>query len=468
MIPVVAAGLWIGLGVHALRIPRTDAALHGTVLFGGGLLFALFLPSQLRGESLLASSRWTLLPYTPRWLWTVRPLFGDPLRLLLVIPVVAWAVVALVRLGLPTGHLVLELAQVLGWTAAGVVVAEMADELLRRRVSLLLLMTQIVLFALGLNVLLRSRAEREAFWGGALPREPWSALLLGGAAPTGWETLASIVALATFGGLLGAGRAAAEHFARTPPPVRRHRTWRRPIAAIGRWFAPHAPASLAKEVAALVRIPVLRLDFVLIAVLAAVAANSGTTPLLAGCFGLWFAFAFNLLGPDVPAGGLERLRLLPQPMVGALARRHAAVVLCSALVAGAVALLVGAVRAEPAEYVPTVLAGTAWFAYGASLFLLFTLIGDRMSLRNPRPFRVHFVLEERTAAGSVDEGMVFLGAVALVVGLGAVTLLLVAAVLDVAIPVLPGGAQLPGAAAVAALLHTGVYLVHLRMRLRRG
>lgn len=465
IIPVIAAALWLVLAFHTFQIPRVDAPLHGTVLFSGGLLFALFLPSQLRGESLLASTRWVLLPYTPRWLWTLRPLFGDPLRILLVIPVVVWGTIGVFRLDLGPFRAGLETAQLVGWAAAGVVIAEVADELLRRRVSLILLMAQIVLFAVGLNVLLQSRGQREALWGGMLPREPWSALLLGGAAPPRWEALAVVAALVTFGGVLAAGRAAAEYFARTPPPARRQRTWGRAVAALGRGFAPGAPASLTKEIAALVRIPVLRLDFFLIAVLAGVAGVAGTTQLLAGCFGLWFAFAYNLLGPDVPAGGLERLRLLRRSVAGTMAWRHAAVVLCSALVAGTTALLVTGIRGRwGEETLMDVVAGAAWFAYGASLFLLVTLVGDRMSLRNPRAFRVHFVLEERTAAGGAGEGIVFLLTLILVLGVGAAVLLLIAALL----PEIVGTARLTIAAALAALLHTAVYAVHLRVRLRDG
>lgn len=469
VIPLAAAALWLLLGFRVLRLPAADAAVHGTVLFAGALLVALFLPSQLRGESPLAATRWTLLPYTPRLLWLLRPLFGDPLRLLLVVPVATWGVVWVMRLGLSPARSALEAVQLLGWTAVGTVVAEVGDELLRRRVSLSLLLGQIVLFAVGLNVLLQGPGETAGLWGGARTEEGWAALLLGASAPLRWEAVGAAAAVAISAALLLAGAAAAERWARTPPPVRHHRTWRRSVAAVGRVFAPRAPASLAKEVAALVRIPVLRLDFVLVAVLAAVAVHSGAPSLLAGCFGLWFAFSFNLLGPDVPGGGTERLQLLPVPLARTLALRHGAVLLCSGLAVG-VAVLATATLGGQLTTASTsgLLAGVAWFGYGASLFLLTTLPGDRLSLRNPRPFRVHFVLEERTAAGGIGEGLRVLFALILTVGVGAVTLALAAVSLDVLLPALPEPARLPTAALLAALLHGLVYGLHLRTRLRSG
>jgi hypothetical protein len=95
--------------------------------------------------------------------------------------------------------------------------------------------------------------------------------------------------------------------------------------------------------------------------------------------------------------------------------------------------------------------------YGMSLFLLFTVTSDRISLRYPRTISMRGVIEERMATVTFTETV--LGLLSLV---GTAT---------VAVAILAGWIASFGlltGVLLAALTHAGIYALHLHTHLRRG
>lgn len=410
----------------------------------------MFLPAHIRTENILANSRFALLPYTPRFLFVLQPVFGNPLRFVLVASALAWGAAGLAWV---QGGAVwaLEVLQLLGWTLVGLALAELIDEWLRQRASVLVYMAMM----LGGIVAIQLLADRATLRtvAGELERYaagPWRALLLGGAGPLAAEVLMAAALAAAFGLLLHAGRRLAGHSA----VQKEARSW---TACLLAWI-PLRPA-LIKELALVLRVVVLRVSYLWIPLVTAGALYSGAPVLLAGLFLWWIMAAYNLLGPDVPRGGLVRYQLLPRSLASIFRARHAAIVLVSISLASLAVLLVAAagVWRMPRSGPESLLAYPLWGMYGVSLFLLFTVTSDRISLRYPRTISMRGVMEERTATVTFTETV-----------LG---LLSLAGTATIAVAILGGWIARFGlltGVLLAALTHVGIYALHLRTHLRRG
>jgi hypothetical protein len=223
-------------------------------------------------------------------------------------------------------------------------------------------------------------------------------------------------------------------------------------------WIPLRPA-LVKELALVLRVVVLRVSYLWIPLVTAGALYGGAPFLLAGLFLWWIIAAYNLLGPDVPRGGLVRYQLLPGSVAGVLRARHTAIVLVSVALVSVAVLLVGVAgvwrlpRIGPASP----LAYPLWGMYSVSVFLLLTVTSDRISLRFPRTISMRGVIEQHTATGSFTETV-----------LGLLSLVGTAAM---ATAILGGWIAISGllmGLLLAALTHAGIYALHLRTHLRRG
>jgi hypothetical protein len=446
--------LAIALGISATHGYHTwglQSPAQLTLLFGVALGVAMFLPALIRTENILANPRFTLLPYTPRFLFLLQPVFGNPLRFVLAASALTWGAVGLILLGRSAAEWVLELPRLLGWTLVGLALAEVIEQWLRRRASVLVYMAAVLAGISALRVLVGFASVRAV--AGELEQHavgPWRALLLGGGAPLAAKVLTTAVLAAVFGLLLRGGRKLVEG-----PEVRREaRSWTARLLA---WL-PVRPA-LAKELAMVLRVVVLRISYLWIPLVTAAALYGGAPFLLAGLFLWWIGAAYNLLGPDVPRGGLVRYQLLPRSLASVFRARHAAIVLVSVILVGVAVLLVGigGVWRPPRTGPPSPLAYPLWGMYGMSLFLLFTVTSDRISLRYPRTISMRGVIEEGTATVTFAETVL--------------RFLSLAGTAATAAAILAGWVASSGlltGVLLAALTHAGIYALHLRTHLHRG
>ena len=445
--------LAIALGISAIHGYHSwglQSPAQLTLLFGVALGVAMFLPALIRTENILANPRFTLLPYTPRFLFLLQPVFGSPLRFVLAASALTWGAVGLV--GQQGGRMWgLDLLQLLGWVLAGLALAELIDEWLRQRASVLLYMA-VMLVGIGAIQLLADRASLQTVARELEQRAvgPWQALLVGGAGSLAAEMLTTLVLAAAFAFLLHAGRGLAGRSA----VQREARSWTARLLA---WI-PLRPA-LVKELAVVLRVVVLRVNYLWIPLVTAAALYGGAPFLLAGLFLWWIGAAYNLLGPDVPRGGLVRYQLLPRSLASVFRARHAAIVLVSVILVGVAVLLVGigGVWRPPRTGPPSPLAYPLWGMYGMSLFLLFTVTSDRFSLRYPRTISMRGVIEEATATVTFAETVL--------------RFLSLAGTAATAAAILAGWVASSGlltGVLLAALTHAGIYALHLRTHLHRG
>jgi hypothetical protein len=235
---------------------------------------------------------------------------------------------------------------------------------------------------------------------------------------------------------------------------REARSWTARLLA---WI-PLRPA-LVKELAVVLRVVVLRVNYLWIPLVTAAALYGGAPFLLAGLFLWWIGAAYNLLGPDVPRGGLVRYQLLPRSLASVFRARHAAIVLVSVILVGVAVLLVGigGVWRPPRTGPPSPLAYPLWGMYGMTLFLLFTVTSDRISLRSPRTISMRGVIEEGTATVTFAETVL--------------RFLSLAGTAATAAAILAGWVASSGlltGVLLAALTHAGIYALHLRTHLHRG
>ncbi len=445
--------LAIALGISAIHGYHSwglQSPAQLTLLFGVALGVAMFLPALIRTENILANPRFTLLPYTPRFLFLLQPVFGNPLRFVLAASALTWGAVGLV--GQQGGRMWgLDLLQLLGWVLAGLALAELIDEWLRQRASVLLYMA-VMLVGIGAIRLLADRASLQTVARELEQRAvgPWQALLVGGAGSLAAEMLTTLVLAAAFAFLLHAGRGLAGRSA----VQREARSWTARLLA---WI-PLRPA-LVKELAVVLRVVVLRVNYLWIPLVTAAALYGGAPFLLAGLFLWWIGAAYNLLGPDVPRGGLVRYQLLPRSLASVFRARHAAIVMVSVILVGVAVLLVGigGVWRPPRTGPPSPLAYPLGGMYGISLFLLFTVTSDRISLRSPRTISMRGVIEEGTATVTFAETVL--------------RFLSLAGTAATAAAILAGWVASSGlltGVLLAALTHAGIYALHLRTHLHRG
>ena len=452
-------------GYHTLNLPDASPGLL-TLLFAAALGVALFLSVQIRGENILASPRIALLPFAPRALFLLRPVFGNPLRVLLIVSALAWGLLGMVQL--EAASQVIETLQLLGWILVGVAAIEIAEDVLRRRASLLVYGATVLGFAVAVTVL--AGLQDYIPWAEALQQRlqgsGWQALLVGSTAPLKAEVGVVFILAGTSIMLLRTGQQLAERWERSGPPAESRGQFAGLLPRVARRVVPSAPASFTKELALTLRVVLLRINYLWIPVVVGIAFYGGVPFLFAAMFGYWIGLSYNLLGPDVPRGGLVRYQLLPAPLSRTLAYRHGAIVLVSVALAIGLILLAGAagIWRLPASGPATRLAYPLWLLYGTSLFLLFVVTGDRISRRFPRRIAVRNLLEEGSPAGGWKEG------VATLFAMGA-TAAIAALVLGVwsAVPFSSdSGTRLLVALPFAALTHGLIYRAHLRRRTPYG
>ncbi|HEX8430453.1 MAG TPA: hypothetical protein VF625_04165 [Longimicrobium sp.] len=370
-------------GYHTVRIPPAARPGALSLLFASALAVALFGTLRLPGAGVLGALRFDLLPIPPFQRFLLRPLFGNPFRLSLSLAALAWGLVAVALTTRGALASLLDAAQLVAWTAAGLVAAEIVEGELRGRPSPVLALA--VNLASGAALVAFSafdRVWRMARAGEARLPEPLAALAVGGGASLAWEAGAVLAALALVPVLLWVGSARGEH----PRLPRGGRPWpflTNAPSRVARLLAPRAPYALARELALSLRLTTLYPGYFLLLICAASAFSAGNPALIAAGFLFWLPTVFNLLGPDASMGGLARLALVPVSPRRVFAIRHTAQLIVALCVTAAALALVTVLRGpRPLE------GGAAPYlvslSYGATLFLLFTVAGDRISRRAPR------------------------------------------------------------------------------------
>ncbi|MDB4951593.1 MAG: hypothetical protein JWM27_4242 [Gemmatimonadetes bacterium] len=434
LLPVLAAFAAMD-GVQTLR---TDGAPSRAVvlsaLFGAALLTAALLPIQLRTASLLAPTRIRLLPLRPATLAMAGPMLGNPFRLVLCLVALGWALAGVGTLGLGASTALLTGVQLAAWTAAALLAGEVLEARLRASSSALLyLPATLALWAaasafFGFGRLRPTLAGLDAARVGG-----WRVLLINGGSPADAGVAAGLaVAVMLAMGALAAWTAT--HPPQASPRAPRARLLTGAVARVARVLAPRAPAAFARELAATLRIPLFWANHAFLLLCGAAAASSGNAPLVIAGFLLWIGAAYNLLGTDVPMGGMTRHALLPGSIHRALRMRHAAVLAGAVAIVGAAFVLAAVLRSSPPAggWRPGAL--LLWTAYGASVFLLFTVAGDRFSLRQPRALYPGRLVGEMGGAGSAGAGMLLLASYIACMAAAAAVLLAWRLVLSAASP----------------------------------
>jgi hypothetical protein len=367
-------------------VDPATAPIEILLVFCAALAAALFVSMAMPGGGPLASLRFDLLPWTSAHFFMVRLWFAQPLRTLLALSALLWTGVALLRLPVPTGAAMLALLAVTAATAAGLMLVQVAEDALMRRRALGVLRLLSMIGLGGLIVLLSPNVVREL----ARAPPPWvraaSADWLaatGPGMPTVAATTASLIALLAAGWL--SYQLAPRHTAPAAPARAAAPGGGATLALvrIAGNVVPAAPAAFGREVASLIRPGRTVSGFVITFALAAAAFRLGVPWLITAALLLWAMWTPNLLGVDLLLGGRTRMELLPVPLARTLRLRHAAVLLLvssSVAAAGVVMALAGVWRS------PVVAGGShalylVALLYGAGLFLLATLPGDRLAMR---------------------------------------------------------------------------------------
>ncbi|CAN5302489.1 hypothetical protein BH20GEM2_BH20GEM2_12850 [soil metagenome] len=357
------------------------AAFTGLALLAGAA--ALLLPAALSASSLPGAARWELLPYTPRWMLLLRTLFAQPLRVLLCGCGLTGVSAALLLLELGPLRTGLEWVQLAGWGVAAWAATEVLEDALARRQAIVLRGLLGLGGAIALSLITRYDLVLGRMAATNAPT-PTHTLLLGSRGAIGVELLLAVGAMAAAtGAVLLVGRRA-ERRAEPPPIPRALPLFGRFIATLTAIAVPGARAGFGKEIASVLRWVRISSGLLWPFLIALVAFARGVPWLLIAAPLVWTMHSYNLLGVDLPLGGLTRYRLLPRPLGRTLALRHGAMLLLttvSVLLAAAVVLAFDGLRiltrgAEALLY-------PVAYLYGTSLFLLFTPVGDRLSFRFP-------------------------------------------------------------------------------------
>jgi hypothetical protein len=461
--PLVVALVLAGLSQGARVAPAGGEALYLSVLFLLGGLLVVLAPVLYPGQSVLGSRRFDLLPL-PRSFWLARLAFSQPLRGALALVLFLWGAVALGARGGP-GAWALQTLQLAAWTAAVVALAQLVDDVIRYRRSVVI--HQAVLFAaLGLWPLILDYLREPGHFvpGPAWARGPAGALLLGSRqAPAAEAAALALAALLALGLFRLDGWLVARDAVHSPPPPRTVGGTAR-LARLAARLAPAAPAAFAKEVLVLLRFLFLRATLVFLLLFAVSAFVFGIPWLLLSIPFWWQSLSSNLLGPDLRGGGDVRHALAGWSRKRVMVMRLAAMLLVTVVSVGVVALVfwaAGWIR-PPQAGPPGLLMYPLAFGYGLSLALLWAVFGDRYSLRFPDPLDMRTLLPERRgsarAAALVLMLLSWLGSLVVAGGV----LLAAFAAAHVLAPDLGTAGRIAVAFGIGAAAHLLLYLVHLR------
>lgn len=385
---IVSAALAVVLWRAARATSYQAAPIAFTVVAAAALVVVMFAPIHFRIEGIIDSARIALLPISARTRFLLGALFGGGWRAMLALIVFVILGVAMGGARLHATARLLETAQLGAWTVAAILAGRAVEESLRRRPSVVAF--GVTAGALVAAILVLRFAPRGMVW-----LSSWqelgsgsgvaAAALLATRAAAGAELV--VLVGAVWGTVLFV-RLASSRLVRPLTGVATSVLLRRIPSGNtkARAFVAKTslPATVAKELAAIWRVRAFWMNHAWVLICSAPAFSAGTPQLLVAAFLLWMIAAYNLLGPDVPVGGLTRYSLLPRSLARALILRHAAI-LCSvamiAIVSLAFVAVVGAVRKTPDA--PGYAAHLTWFLYGASLLLLVTVTGDWTSQRVP-------------------------------------------------------------------------------------
>lgn len=449
-----AGAAWV-VGSAVLTLSSDGGPGRLGLLLASALVVVLLLPLYIPLYSILSQVRFDLLPYTATELRLFRAVLGSPIRTLGVLAVVGWGHVGLRNLELGLAASVLWSGCLIAAGLAGLVLGARLETAFRQSYTLgagALSVGAILAASYAFTAVQRGDAPGRASPGDL--RE-----LLGETRPGGDLFLLALIAGLAAGGALLRYLAVRRAAARGAGPAEslplRLRTGA-VAAALASRLAATRPASLAKELSLTFRFALLWHNHLFFLVCSLVAVSSGTAPLVAVGFLFWIAFAFDLLGPDVPSGGLLRYRLLPLPIWRSIVRRHAAV-LITTLIWLLTAMLVVAALGGWNRSAGEVLSLTLWYLYGASLFLLFTAAGDRLSMRHPHPMAMRAIIAP--GAGTSSMGGIAAG-FALFACTAAVAAVLLAGSMAAADRLPGSGAAEAGAGLAVALttmMQVGIY-----------
>lgn len=460
-----AVVLW--RAARAATYQATPIAL--TVVATAALAVVMFAPIHLRIEGIIDSARIGLLPVSARARFLLGALLGGGWRTMLALVVFVILGVAMGDAGLHATARLLETAQLCAWTVAAVLAGRAVEESLRRRPSVIAF--GITAGGLVAALLVLGYAPRGMGW---LSR--WqelgsgsgvaAAALLATREAAGAELLVLVGAM---GAALLVARLASSRLVRPPTGVSASvlRIPSRDTRARAFLAKRSLPATVAKELAAIWRVRAFWMNHVWVLVCSAPAFSAGTPQLLVAAFLLWMIAAYNLLGPDVPMGGLTRYSLLPRSLARALVLRHAAI-LCSVVMVAMVSLafvaVVGAVR-KPHDALGYA-AHFAWFLYGASLLLLVTVTGDWISQRVPHAIGRTALVQSVSSSSMPTLEFAWLVALAGIFTLSILLVLAWSVVLDRLSVGADGGVSL-SALFAATVTQTGLYGWSVRDAIKR-
>lgn len=381
----ILVGVFVLHGYFALRIPAGAGALYLTLLYVVALLTALFLPMMFDASGVLGTRRFDLLPHTPHYFFLLRLLFGQPLRVLLALSAVGWTIVALLRLPLGVLYTLIALLQLTGWTVAAAIACQIVEDFLLRRRAITL-HTLLSFIGVGAGTLLMSYGSfyRDVAHSGARLIGD-SALLLGSQAAYWIEVLVVVVASGACGGAILLGRRLAVLYARPASPPRQTPLLVHVIGRVSCAVAPWAPTSFGKELASVLRYLRIASGLIWPFLFGILAFFTGNPFVLVVPFLIWALHTVNLLSVDLPLKGITRYRILPQPISRVLRLRHASMlfgITLSVLAAALVVAVLGWLN-PPKVGPPRMFMYPLAYLYGASLFLLASVFGNRLSIRYP-------------------------------------------------------------------------------------
>lgn len=164
-------------------------------------------------------------------------------------------------------------------------------------------------------------------------------------------------------------------------PLVRRRTTRFPSLPL--------PAAVRKELMLLRRVSSTRTSIVLVCGIAALTAVTQSPLLLIAIIIPWLALSINLLGPDLPLGGITRYVLMTVSLRCVLIWRHVAILSLTVVTAAftlfiliVLGQLLGIRLHTPAAFLPHL--GAA-LLYAVSTYALFIIPGEYFSVRYPQP-----------------------------------------------------------------------------------
>ncbi len=420
-------------------------------------------PLILSTESFLSSSRLALLPLSGVARSVARLLLGNSLRVVLAVVTFGWGAFAIAFTSTDGPALTARLLHLSAWIALAMILSLIIEDYIRLRrgviVHQLIFLTGLSLWPLLIEYL---RDESNFVPGPVWAAGAGSTVLFTGPASVAQQLALAALFLAIAFLLLGADeRLVTRYSGRAPRPPSSAR-W---TAAIARSLAGRRSefSPLFKELLIPLRFIFLRMTLVFIALSAVAAFALGLPPLLLSIPFWWQSLSTNLLGPDVGDGEL-RYSLVGIPAARMFRWRLLAMVVLSIVVVALVATVavVTGWAIMPRVGPASPLAYLAASIYGISLLPLWSIGGDRYSVRYADGLEMHTLLPDRTRSGGAGAVVILL---ILWAGTFAIAAALVAVAAAVVLLISPGpldAGRLLAIASMASIANIAAYLIHTR------